>query len=125
MITVKQKGDFSKIHRYLVSASEKVKFEDADRIGYECVKKLQEVTPKDSGLTAESWSYEVKKNRNSVTVQLNNTNIQNGMNIALLIDFGHATPNGRWIEGKQYIDPAIQSIFLQALDDKWEELKKL
>lgn len=125
MISVKQKGDFSKVHEFLVKTSETVEFDDYDRIGRECVKKLQEVTPKDSGLTAESWSYEIKKSRGVTQIQINNTNIQNGVNIALLIDFGHATPSGSWIEGREYIDPAIQSVFLQALDDKWKELKRL
>lgn len=88
------------------------------------LEKFKENTPSDSGLTRESWVYEIKKNGKNWVINYNNTNIQNGMNVALLIENGHATPSGKWISGKPYIDKTLKEI-QKDLDNRWEVLTKV
>lgn len=125
MIKFKQKGNFENLDKYFHKSSEIVKVKDIEPIARKCVQKLIEVTPKDSGLTAESWNYLIVRNDEGVTIQINNTNIQNGINVALLIEYGHGTRNGSWIEGKNYIAPTVLSAYLEVMNSTWEELKRL
>ena len=124
-ISFKQKGDFSKLHRYLVHAKEAVKFRDLDRFGKEGVAALVAVTPVDSGLTAASWYYEIEHKNGSTTISFNNSNIQNGVPIAIILQYGHATGNGGWVEGRDYINPAIQPLFDKIAEEAWKEVTKL
>lgn len=125
MISFKQKGDFSKLSRYLVKTKEAVKIKDLDRFGKEGVAALASVTPVDSGLTASSWYYEIERTNGSVTITFYNSNIQNGVPIAIILQYGHGTRNGGWVQGRDYINPAIQPIFDKILDDMWREVTKL
>ena len=119
-------SNFSKTEKYLTRARRTSKIgENADEIGHRCVEELKKVTPKDSGLTAESWDYEVTINGKTTTILFTNSNIQNGMNVALLLEFGHGTPSGTWVEGQEYIEPVMQKVYLDVLTIKWKELKRL
>ena len=88
------------------------------------LEKFKENTPVDSGLTRDSWEYEIKKKKKKWIINYNNTNIQNGMNVALLIENGHATPSGKWISGKPYIEKTLKEI-QEELDSRWEVLTKV
>lgn len=125
MISFRQKGDFSKLTRYLVNTKEAVRKCDLDKFGREGVAALASATPVDSGLTAESWYYEIKHERGSSTITFKNSNIQNGVLIAILLQYGHATRNGGWVQGRDYINPAIQPIFDKIADSAWKEVTKL
>ena len=125
MISFRQKGDFSKLTRFLERAKESVKIGDLDKYGREGVAALSSATPIDSGKTANSWSYEITNKDGSVTITFNNSNIQNGVPIAIILQYGHGTRNGGWVEGRDYINPAIQPIFDQIVDDAWREVNKL
>lgn len=125
MISFRQQGDFSKLTRFLEKAKETVKLGDLDRYGREGVNALASATPKDTGLTASSWSYEIKHNKGSVTISFNNSNVQNGIPIAIILQYGHATGNGGWVQGRDYINPAIQPIFDKIADEAWREVSKL
>lgn len=119
-------SNFSKTEKYLKQARRTSRIgENADEIGHRCVEELKKVTPKDSGLTAESWDYEVTINGKTTTILFTNSNIQNGMNVALLLEFGHGTPSGTWVEGQEYIEPVMQKVYLDVLTIKWKELKRL
>lgn len=85
------------------------------------VRVLEEVTPKDTGLTAKSWRYEITNNKKGIKLSWHNNNIQNGLNIAILIQYGHITPSGYRIEGKDYINPAMQPIFDSIIKELWKE----
>lgn len=125
MITFRQKGDFSKLTRYLERAKEVVKLGDLDKYGREGVAALASATPVDSGLTAASWSYEITNRNGSATISFKNSNIQNGVPIAIILQYGHGTRNGGWVQGRDYINPAIQPIFDKIANNAWREVTKL
>ena len=125
MITFRQKGDFSKLTRYLEKVKSVVKLSDLDKYGKEGVAALASATPVDTGLTASSWSYEIKHQNGRVSITFKNSNIQNGVPIAIILQYGHGTRNGGWVQGRDYINPAIQPIFDQIANDAWEEVKRL
>lgn len=125
MITFRQKGDFSKLNRYFKRVKEVVKVGDLDRIGREGVQALSSATPRDTGLTATSWEYSIERSSNRVSITFNNTNIQNGVPIAIILQYGHGTRNGGYVQGRDYINPAIQPIFNKLAKDAWEEVTKL
>ena len=125
MIKFKQKGDFSKLTTYLQRAKRAVKLSDLDKYGKEGVTALASVTPVDSGLTASSWYYRIKQTNGSIAIEFLNSNIQNGVPIAIILQYGHGTGNGGWVEGRDYINPAIQPIFDKIRDNAWREVTKL
>lgn len=125
MITIRQKGDFSKFNTFLERIKEVVKLGDLDRYGRAGVEALASATPKDSGLTAESWTYEIVRSNGSVSIQFNNMHINKGVPIAIILQYGHGTRNGGWVEGRDYINPAIQPLFDKIADDAWKEVTKL
>ena len=125
MISFRQKGDFSKLTRFLEKAKETAKFGELDRYGQEGVAALASATPKDSGLTANSWYYEIKHEKGSVSISFHNSNIVKGVPIAIILQYGHGTRNGGWVEGRDYINPAIQPIFDKIANSAWKEVTKL
>lgn len=125
MISFRQKGDFSKTYRYLGRVKEAVKLRDLDRYGREGVAALESATPVDSGLTASSWYYKIDRKKESVSITFYNSNIQNGVPIAIILQYGHGTRNGGWVQGRDYINPAIQPIFDKIADNAWKEVTKL
>ena len=124
MISFKHKGDWSKTTGFLERAKNIVRLGNLDRYGREGVAALASATPVDTGLTASSWKYEIVRTRNSVSINFLNTNIQNGVPIALILQYGHGTRNGGWVEGRDYINPTIQPIFDRLAKELWEEVTK-
>ena len=125
MITFRQKGDFSKLTRFLERAKETVRLGDLDKYGRQGVAALSSATPIDSGLTAESWYYEIENKKGSATITFYNSNVQNGVPIAIVLQYGHGTRNGGWVQGRDYINPAIQPIFDEIVKEAWREVTKL
>lgn len=125
MISFRQKGDFSKITRFLEKAKEAVRFGDLDKYGREGVAALASATPVDSGQTANSWYYEIENRNGSATISFHNSNIQNGVPIAIILQYGHGTGTGGWVQGRDYINPAIQPIFDKIVKEAWKEVTKL
>lgn len=125
MISFRQKGDFSKLTSYLEKVKEVVKLGDLDKYGREGVSALASATPVDTGLTANSWYYKIERKNGSVSIVFNNSNIQNGVPIAIILQYGHGTRNGGWVQGRDYINPAIQPIFDKIAENAWEEVTKL
>lgn len=125
MISFRQKGDFSKLNRFLERAKEAAKLGDLDKYGREGVAALASATPVDSGLTAKSWSYEIVRKNGSVSINFNNSNIQNGVPIAVILQYGHGTGTGGWVQGRDYINPAIRPLFDKIAENAWREVTKL
>ena len=125
MITFRQKGDFSKLTKFLEKAKETVKIGDLDKYGREGMAALASATPVDSGETAQSWYYEITNKKGFVSISFHNSNIQNGVPIAIILQYGHATRNGGWVQGRDYINPAIQPIFDQIASHAWKEVTEL
>lgn len=122
MITITQKGDFRNLVNFLQKAKKIVKLSDLDKYGEMGVKALMEATPVRTGRTAASWYYKASIKNNVATLEFHNSNIQNGENIALILDLGHGSKQGYWIEGRDYIAPALEPVFEQILEDAWNEL---
>lgn len=125
MISFRQKGDFSKLTRFLERAKEAVHIGDLDKFGKEGVAALASATPVDSGETANSWYYEIENRKGSVIISFHNSNVQNGVPIAVILQYGHGTRNGGWVQGRDYINPAIQPIFDEIANNAWKEVTKL
>lgn len=125
MITFRQKGDFSKLNKFLEKAKEIAKLGDLDKYGREGVAALASATPVDSGKTANSWYYEIKRQNGSVTIEFHNSNINKSVPIAIILQYGHGTGTGGWVEGRDYINPAIQPVFDRITNDAWKEVTNL
>ena len=125
MIKFRQKGDFSKLTRYFERVKEVVKLGDLNKYGREGVAALESATPVDTGLTASSWRYEIDHGKDSVSISFYNDNIQNGVPIAIILQYGHGTRNGGWVQGRDYINPVIRPLFDKIADEAWKEVTKL
>ena len=125
MIKFGQKGDFSKLTKFLERAKETVKLGDLDRFGKAGVSALSSATPVESGLTANSWYYTIEHTNGSTSISFHNSNIQNGVPIAVILQYGHGARNGGWVQGRDYINPAIRPIFDQIANEAWKEVTKL
>ena len=125
MIRFRQKGDFSKLTSYLERAKRAVRLSDLDRFGRQGVAALSSATPVDSGETAASWYYEITNKNGTIRISFLNKNIQNGVPIAIILQYGHGTGTGGWVEGRDYINPSIQPIFDQIANTAWKEVTKV
>lgn len=125
MIRFRQKGDFSKLTHFMERAKETVRLGDLDKYGREGVAALSSATPVDTGLTSQSWTYKIEHTGGSATISFHNSNIQNGVPIAIILQYGHGTKNGGWVQGRDYINPAIQPIFDKIANNAWREVTKL
>lgn len=125
MISVKHKGDFSKVIRYLERAKKGVNIKSLDKYGRQGVEALSANTPVRTGLTAASWYYEIEDKKGIVELRFCNSNIQNGVPIAIILQYGHGTRNGGWVEGRDYINPAIQPIFDEIAKNAWKEVTRV
>lgn len=125
MITFRQKGDFSKLSRYLEKVKEAAKVGVLDKYGQAGVAALSSATPVESGLTAKSWYYEIEHTKSSAVIRFLNSNVNKGVPIAIILQYGHGTGTGGWVEGRDYINPAIQPIFDKMAEDAWKEVTKL
>ena len=125
MISFRHKGDFSKLTRFLEKAKNAIRLGDLDKYGREGVSALSSATPIDTGLTASSWYYTIENKNGTVKITFNNSNIQNGVPIAIILQYGHGTGNGGWVQGRDYINPAVQPIFDRIANEAWREVTKL
>ena len=125
MIKFRHKGDFSNLTKFLEKAKEAVRLGNLDKYGREGVAALASATPVDSGLTANSWYYEIVNKDGRAMISFCNSNIQNGIPIAIILQYGHGTGTGGWVEGRDYINPAIRPIFDKIANEAWREVTKL
>jgi hypothetical protein len=123
-IKLKAKGDFKKAQLRLKQIAEAGKIPNMDKYGKMGVEALSAATPVDSGLTAQSWGYEIKKEEDGVTIVWTNSNVNKGVNIAIILQYGHGTGTGGYVQGIDYINPALKPVFKQIADDAWKELTK-
>lgn len=125
MIGFRQKGDFSKTVKYFKKSKNANIFRILERYGQEGVAALASATPVDSGLTASSWYYKVEIKNDSATLTFHNSNVNKGIPIAIILQYGHGTGTGGWVQGRDYINPAIQPIFDKITENAWGEVTKL
>lgn len=123
-VTFSQKGDFSKTNSMLQRMLENVDLSILDKYGRKGIQLLESATPVDTGVTAASWYYTIEHDKNQATLTFNNSNVVRGMSVALLIQYGHATRTGGWVEGLDYINPALQPLFEELANEAWKEVTK-
>lgn len=122
MIIIKHQGNFDKTYKFLTNIRKRQYYKILSEYGRKGVKSLEAATPVDTGLTASSWGYEVKVKNTGATITWTNSNVNKGVPIALVIQYGHMLPQGVWIEGVDYINPALKPIFNEMADKVWKEI---
>lgn len=125
MIKIKEHGDYSRIRNYLKRNEKPSYLSVLEKYAKEGVEALSRATPQDTGLTAALWSYKIVNDGNYTKIEYHNTNINEGVPIAVILQYGHGTGTGGWVEGRDYINPAIQPIFDKIADEAWKEVTKL
>ncbi len=125
MISLRQKGDFSNAMKYFEKLRNVAKLGILDKYGKKGVEALSSATPIDSGTTAASWYYEIKHSGDSAAIQFYNSNINNGVPIALILQYGHGTGTGGWVQGRDYINPVIQPLFDEMAKEVWKEVTRI
>lgn len=117
-------GSWDKTQRWLTKLSKGEFYAKLDDIGRLGAERLAAATPRDSGTTARSWAYRVKKTPTGASVIWYNTNINKGFSVAILIQYGHGTGTGGWVPGYDYINPAIRQVYKTAIDQVFKEVMK-
>ncbi|GHU56597.1 hypothetical protein FACS1894132_14150 [Clostridia bacterium] len=125
MVVIKHRGNFNNTERFLKGAVNMNLKRILDAYGQQGVRALAGATPIDSGKTASSWSYEIIINKGSISLAFTNSNVVDGVPIAILLQYGHATRNGGFVQGRDYINPAIQPIFDNISKNAWKEVRRL
>lgn len=124
MISFSNTGDFSKTLNFLGTASKGLKMSDLRKYGQEGVDALSRNTPVDSGKTANSWNYKIITEKGKTTIAWCNDNVVNNTPIAVILQYGHGTKNGGWVQGRDYINKAIRPVFDKMVDLAWKEVTK-
>jgi hypothetical protein len=122
MIKFKHTGNFNKTEKFLKQMSKQDVLRILEKYAIEGVSALSSATPVESGKTANSWGYEVSGSRGSYCITWTNNNVVNGVPIAIIIQLGHGTRNGGYVQGRDYINPAIQPIFDKITEEIWREV---
>ena len=122
MITITNNGNFSKTNSFLQKALDSSKVDQLDKFGRQGVKALSAATPEDSGKTAGSWSYDIKRKKGLATLTFYNSHVEEGVNIAIILQYGHGTRHKGWVEGIDYINPAIRPVFDNIVEFAWKEV---
>lgn len=127
MITFRQKGDFSKATQFLRRASEANRHIDAilEKYAQAGVAALASATPVESGVTASSWYYKIEHDAGRTSINFYNSHVNKGVPIAIILQYGHGTGTGGFVQGIDYINPAIKPIFDEISNNAWREVTKL
>lgn len=125
MIKYAVKGDFNKTENFLKNVQKLNLQKQLDKYGRKGVEALASSTPKDTGNTADSWNYEIEGSSDGISITWNNSNVNNGVNIAVILQYGHGTGTGGYVQGRDYINPALQPVFDEIVDAAWGEVTRL
>lgn len=122
MFRFRQRGDFSKTEKFLKKSFGRNYLDVLEEYAQQGVAALSAATPIDTGLTAVSWKYEIIQNESPISIIWKNLNENNGVNIAIILQYGHGTRNGGYVQGIDYINPALKPIFDKMADAAWKEV---
>lgn len=122
MISVSSKGDTSKTEAFLKNLSKSNYLKRFDKYGQMGVEALIAATPYDTGKTAASWDYQIVVSESAVTIEWTNDNINKNVPIAVILQYGHGTGTGGYVQGIDYINPAMQPVFDKIVDSMWKEV---
>lgn len=122
MLKFRTKGKLKKTYAFL-KRNRKLKLSDLAKFGEEGVAALRQNTPKDTGLTADSWYYTITEDEGRISIEWCNSNVIDGWcNVAVILQYGHATGTGGWVEGIDYVNPALKPVFNRLAKHAWEEV---
>lgn len=124
-VSFRTKGDFSQTEKLLKKSLGRDYISILDRYGRQGVEALRAASPVDTGLMASSWRYEITQTGSSISLTFHNDDIENGCNVAILVQYGHGTPNGYFVEGQDFINPALRPIFDDLADKAWREVTRV
>lgn len=122
MIKFKHSGNFNKVEKFFIRMSGAKYLNILEKYGQAGVAALAAATPTDSGSTADSWTFEIQRGSSSTALRWLNTNTNDGVNIAVILQYGHGTGSGGYVQGRDYINPAIAPIFDKIADEAWKEV---
>lgn len=122
MIRFTHKGDFKKLDKFLMRNIPSLYKRKLEKYAIYGVQALAAATPIDTGKTASSWSYDIIQNDDSVSIIWKNSNVNKHVNVAIILQYGHATRNGGYVQGVDYINPALKPLFDKMADAAWEEV---
>jgi hypothetical protein len=125
MITITQRGSFNNTETYLRKLSTQNLYAILDKYGSLGVNALSNATPVNTGETAQSWYYDIVQRKGYYSIRWHNRHVVDGRSIAILLEYGHATRNGGYVQGRHYIMPAIRPIFDEMANKAWEEVTKI
>lgn len=125
MIVITHKGNFKRTYKYLHFISDFRIERILRKYGNKGVEALAKATPRDTGKTAQSWGYEIEVNKGSATIRWINENVNDGVNIAVILQYGHGTGTGGYVEGIDYINPALKPVFKEIAEDVWQEVTEV
>ena len=122
LISFKHRGNFNKVEKFLNKITNHEYLNILDHYGQMGVDALSSATPVDSGVTASSWSYEIERGNGRTTISWLNTNTNKNVNIAVILQYGHGTGTGGYVQGRDYINPAMRPVFDKIADEAWKEV---
>lgn len=125
MFSLSHKGDFKNLEKFMQKSLGRDYMSVLESYGQRGVQALSAATPIDTGLAASSWEYEIDRSSNGISIIWKNTDIENGVNVAILLQYGHGTRNGGYVVGQDYINPALQPIFEELAEAAWKEVTSL
>lgn len=124
MVVIKHRGSFKHTYKYLHFISDLRLERVLKKYGNKGVDALAKATPQDTGKTAQSWGFNIEVNKGSAAIRWTNSNINDGVNIAVILQYGHGTGTGGYVEGIDYINPALKPVFQEIADEVWQEVTK-
>lgn len=124
MISFSKKGDFNKTDHFFERASHIIRSSKLDHYAKEGVEALKAATPVDSGLTRDKWNYKIEYGHGTCTISFLNSNVHEGVLIAVILQHGHGTGTGGFVQGTDYINPAIKPVFDRIADEAWKEVTR-
>lgn len=124
MISISSSGSFKKTESFLETMRRGKVYDRLEAYGRMGVEALRNATPQETGLTADSWTYEVRRKSKFYSIIWKNTNVVDGVPVAIILQYGHATGTGGWVEGRDYINPVVKPLFDKIAKDVWEEVKR-
>lgn len=124
MIRFTHRGDFNKLEKFFIRMSKAKYLTILEKYGQMGIDALASATPLDSGITANSWNFEIKHDRNTTIIGWTNSHEHNGVNIAIILQYGHGTGSGGYVQGRDYINPAIAPIFDKMAEESWKEVTR-
>jgi hypothetical protein len=122
MLRITSSGSFEQTTKFLKGLQKGKMFSNLDRYGRQGVDALSSATPIETGETAHSWGYQIGQKKDRISISWFNTHEEDGVNIAVIIQYGHGTGTGGYIQGRDYINPAMRPVFDRILDDVWRQV---